>query len=146
MSEFQESGVLIRVNIDGKWQAVDIADPILTPEEVTLWLRSRGGYNPFCENLLLAFINKDQVAHKEPFTIEVGEATYEHQGNHMSVTCHEEGMTVMTACGGDATSCDVPITDPRIYNALMLLISGIQVHYAEKKDPDRSAGLGRTID
>jgi hypothetical protein len=40
MTAFFETGIYIRAEIDGKWQAVDIGDPRLPDDELLLWLRT----------------------------------------------------------------------------------------------------------
>jgi hypothetical protein len=131
-----DTGIYIKTEELG---VVDIGDDNVPSEVVTNWLRSRGGYNPFAENLLLAFISKEQTAHKVAFTVDVGEATYQHASEHMQLIAHDEGITLLTSCAGDTTSCDVPVDDVRVYNALILLIRAIQVHY-EEQQPHEPAG------
>jgi hypothetical protein len=130
-----ETGIIIRAFIDERWESVDLGDERVTWEQMTEWLRSKGGFNPFAENLLLGILGKDQHAHEYPFIVDVGDATYESQGDTVRVACHDEGVTVFVGSGGDATSCDVPITDVRVYNGLIQLIRAIQVHYEEAVNP-----------
>ena len=62
------TGIFIRVQFGGL--NADIGDPIVSDEKVLEWLRSRGGHNPWAENVVLALLGRKQIATGE----EKGEA------------------------------------------------------------------------
>ena len=84
---------------------------------------------------MLMFLGREQTAHEVAYVVEVGEAVYQHGGNTLGVYAHDEGISVMTSSGDDSTSCDAPMSDVRVYNALIQLIRAIQVHYEESEGP-----------
>lgn len=45
-----ETGIFVRATLDGKWGSYDIAD--LEKESLLDWLRSRGGDNPWAEDVV----------------------------------------------------------------------------------------------
>ena len=51
IGKFGETGIYVRAqDINGKWISCDIAD--LTRDSLFQWLRSRGGENPYAENVV----------------------------------------------------------------------------------------------
>lgn len=52
-----ETGIFVRVCLEGKWQSVDIGDEQLPDEEVCKWLRT-GGNNPLAENTVMEFLGR----------------------------------------------------------------------------------------
>lgn len=57
-----ETGIYIRAMINGKWESVDIGDDRLSDKEVLKWLRSRGGSNPWAENVVLLLLGREQIS------------------------------------------------------------------------------------
>lgn len=57
-----ETGIFIRVQVDGKWGAYDIGDSLVSDEQVLEWLRSRGDSNPWAENTVMALLGREQIA------------------------------------------------------------------------------------
>jgi len=57
-----DTGIFITVEVDGKWWSLDIGDHRVTDEQVLMWLRSRGGHNPWAENVVLKFLGREQIA------------------------------------------------------------------------------------
>jgi len=57
-----ETGIFIRAEINGKWDAVDIGDKRLSDEKILEWLRSRGGENVWAENCVLVLLDREQIA------------------------------------------------------------------------------------
>ena len=46
------TGIFVRaLNSDGRWRSVDIVN--LTRDSLISWLRSRGGFNPWAESVVL---------------------------------------------------------------------------------------------
>ena len=58
-----DTNIFIRAQIGGKWGAVDIGDEKLTAAEIVAWLRSRGEHNSWAENVVLALLGKEPIAH-----------------------------------------------------------------------------------
>lgn len=60
----KKTGIFIRAQFvkDGKWQAIDIGDSRLSDGYILTWLRSRGGHNPWAENVVLALLGREQIA------------------------------------------------------------------------------------
>ena len=58
-TNFDETGIYVRaVDSDGKWGSHDIVD--LTKESLVQWLRSRGGDNPYAENVVCVLLGHAQ--------------------------------------------------------------------------------------
>jgi len=57
-----ETGIFIRVKVNGKWDSVDIADERIPTNDILTWLRSRGGCNPWAENTLLIILGREPIA------------------------------------------------------------------------------------
>ena len=55
-----ETGIFIRVQVDGKWGAYDIGDEAVSDEQVLEWLRSRGGSNPWAEGTVMLLLGRRQ--------------------------------------------------------------------------------------
>lgn len=57
-----ETGIFIRTQIDGKWINADIGDERIPDHIILTWLRSRGGNNPWAENVVLQLLDREQIA------------------------------------------------------------------------------------
>lgn len=54
----QATGIFVRATLEGRWGSYDIAE--LDRASLLTWLRSRGGANPWAENVVLAMLGHDQ--------------------------------------------------------------------------------------
>lgn len=54
---YREIGIPVRALDDGKWVTTDIAH--LDRESLLSWLRSRGGDNPWAENVVLILLGHE---------------------------------------------------------------------------------------
>jgi len=127
-----ETGILIRAEIDGRWGPVDIGDDQLPVDQLVNWLRSKGGANPFAENLMLMFLGRPQTAHEVPFYIESADANYRTTKGSMRTWAEETGIYLQVIPPGDhMVTLHIPKKDARVYNGMMGLIRSIQVHNEE---------------
>lgn len=55
-----KTGILVRMNVGGKWDGYDIADPRVSDEQVVKWLRSRGEKNEWAEKCVLLLLGREQ--------------------------------------------------------------------------------------
>lgn len=58
MDRDDSTGIYVRALVDGRAKSVDIA--CLDSESLRYWLRSRGGYNLWSENVVLALLGHEQ--------------------------------------------------------------------------------------
>ncbi len=94
-----KTGIFIRAKIQHEWEVIDIGDPRLSDERVLEWLRSRGGYNPWAENVALWLLGRQQIAHetkpeKENTEPAVRKAVFD---GHMSESDEDRSMRSKTA-------------------------------------------------
>ena len=60
-----ETGILIRANVDGGWQSLDIGDERIPDKEILRWLRSRGGLNVWAENCTLLLLGRKPISKED---------------------------------------------------------------------------------
>ncbi len=54
------TGIFIRAQVNGHWDAFEIGDPRLSDKQVFDWLRSRGGENPWAERVVMVLLGRRQ--------------------------------------------------------------------------------------
>ena len=129
-----ETGILIRAKINDKWDAYDIADSRLPSEKIIEWLRSKGGANPFAENLLLMFLGREQVAHEVKNYIDSADAQYFAKRGNIRTWGNDNGINLQINPKNGNPATITVVKNPshaRVYNAMMHLIKSIQVHNDE---------------
>ena len=128
-----ETGIMIRAMIAGEWRSVDIGNDAVSTSDIVRWLRSRGGHNPWAENAFLLLLGREEIAQNMPVWAENGEAVYRDGSNYLMLAAHKTGIRVSVFSDIVRQTIDVTTGHPRVYNALIQLILGIQVHDVEKK-------------
>lgn len=128
-----DTGIMIRAMIAGEWRSVDVGDPAVLTADIVRWLRSRGGHNPWAENAFLLMLGREEIAQNMPVWAENGSAVYRNGADYLMLEAHEKGMRLSVFGGIVRQTIDVTINNPRVYNALIQLLLGIQVHDAEKE-------------
>ena len=129
-----DTGIIIRAEIEGRVESVDIGDERVSGEELTRWMRIKGGANPWAENLVLSFLHKEQIAQNVPYFVDPGYSHYQNGGSLINVVAHDDFIRLAIKQGDHISCCDIPKTHPRVYNMMIQLIKGMQVHHEESPD------------
>lgn len=124
-----QTGIYIGTSIDGQpGPTFDIGDPQLPNEAVVGWLRHRGGWNIFAENLVLMFLGREQNADKIPVYIDAGRYIYKGVGRDLSIVPGTEGLTInINTVLKQHLHVVVKKEDAHVFNAVLLLALAMRV-------------------